>query len=206
MNNAGSEISAEGWTRFLANHPALILTVGYLVISLLGLSFEWALFRHCGINFFYYADVTDFLMGAFREPVTFLLSASALGVAWLTSLYSRFERRWLAAKGDDAGRITKVYRRYAMSAFTRVLPVVFFLGYSILFIWVHAEKRAMELQSGEGRFVAVRLADEDEVRHLQLLGTSSRFVFLYESSSRNTLVAPFENLAWIRSSQPGGSS
>lgn len=67
-----------GPAEVLVRHPALVLTVGYLMISLLGLSFEWTLFRQFGINFFYFAEVTDFLMGAFREPVTFLLSAIAL--------------------------------------------------------------------------------------------------------------------------------
>ena len=65
----------------LTEHPALGLTSGYLLISLLGLSYEWTLFRQFGVNYFHYADVTDFLMGAFREPVTFVLALSAVRFA-----------------------------------------------------------------------------------------------------------------------------
>ena len=80
--------------RLFVDHPALGLTLGYLLLSLLGLSYQWALFRQFEVNFFNYAEVTDFLMGAFREPITFALSLTALAVALFVWYYNRWEMGW----------------------------------------------------------------------------------------------------------------
>ncbi len=186
----------------IIRHPALGLTLGYLLVSLLGLSFEWALFRRFGVNFFYFAEVTDFLMGAFREPVTFVLSGTALAVGWLTWAIGRVERAWLARKGENVGRLLGAYRRFAASQLNRSAPVVFFLGYSVLFIWIHTEDRADELRQGSGRLVTVQHADAPAPQDLQILGTSSRFVSLFDVSSGHTIIVPLENIASIKVRAP----
>jgi hypothetical protein len=196
------ESREQGPAAVLSGHPALFLTVGYLLISLLGLSFEWTLFRQFGINFFYFAEVTDFLMGAFREPITFLLSATALIVGWLTYFWDRAERDWLAKK-RPGGWFLERYRRYANSRFNRLAPAVFFVGYSIMFIWLHAEHRAEELRGGEVAQVTVRMADGSEPRRLHLLGTSSRFVFFYKARSDETVIVPLESIASIGAAAGG---
>ncbi len=188
---------------FLAGHAALFLTVAYLLISLLGLSFEWTLFGQFGVNFFYFAEVTDFLMGAFREPVTFLLSATALLVGWLTYLWNRAERASLEKK-PRGGWFLERCRRYANSRFNRLAPALFFVGYSIMFIWLHAEHRAEDLRGGEVDRVTGRMADGSEPRSLQLLGASSRFVFFYKSFSDETIIVPLESSVSI-SADAGGS-
>lgn len=197
MSRDGQETDAGHVVEMLWKHPALALTLGYLLVSLLGLSFEWTLFRRFDVNFFYFAEVTDFLMGAFREPVTFLLSATALAVGWLAHLFGRWERSLLAGKGEDVGRLVRAYRRYAMSRFSRFAPVFFFFGYSVLFIWVHTGDRAVELREGRGAVVTVRQADSPRPERLQLLGTSSQFVFLFDAESGETRILPFENIASI---------
>lgn len=196
------ETLEKGPAAILAGHPALLLTVGYLLISLLGLSFAWALFRQFGVNFFYFAEVTDFLMGAFREPITFLLSGTALLVGWLTHLWGKTERAWLAKK-PRGGWLREAHRRFANARLSRLSPALFFVGYSVMFIWIHAGNRAEELRAGESARVTVRMADGSEPRDLQLLGTSSRFVFFYKSSSDETVIVPLESIASV-SADAGG--
>jgi hypothetical protein len=177
--------------------------MGYLLTSLLGLSFEWTLFRQFGVSFFYFAEVTGYLMEAFREPITFLLSASALLVGSLTHLWGKAERTWLAKK-DRGGCILETRRRFANSRFKRFSPALFFVGYSVMFIGIHAENRAEEPLTFKAAQVTVRMADGSESRRLNLLGTSSRSVFFYTARSDETVIVPLERIAAI-SADAGGS-
>jgi hypothetical protein len=184
-------------------HPALLLTVGYLLISLLGLSFVWTLFGQFGGNFFYFAEVTYSRMGALYEPIAFLLSATALLVGGLTHVRVKTERAWLARK-DRGDWILETHRRFANARFNPFSPASFFVGDSVMFIWIHAESRADELRAGEAAQVTVRMADGPEPRRLQLPGASSRFVFFYTARSDETVMVPPESIAAI-SAHAGGS-
>ena len=69
--------------KFIREHPGLGLSIGYGFVSLIGIMFSWSLFYHFDITYFQYADISDFLLAAIREPETFLLSASSIVVAML---------------------------------------------------------------------------------------------------------------------------
>lgn len=188
----------------MAQHPALGLTVGYLVVSLLGMSYEWTLFRRFGVNFFHYADVTDFLMGAFREPITLVLALTALAVGALTQLQIEWEDRWFATR-EVPSRILRGYRRYSVLAINRWSPLVFFVGYSVMFIWLYSAKSADAIRAGDGERVTVMLVDtgtSPNALPATLLGTSSRFIFLFDSERHLTSIVPNENIAWIRVDAP----
>lgn len=196
------EIRDKRLAAVLAGHPALLLTAGYLLIPLLGLSFESTLFGQFGVNFFYFAEVTDLLVGAFREPITSLLSAAALLVGWLTYLWNKAEWAWLE-KRPAGGWFLERNRGYADSRFNRHAPVTFLIGCSIMVIWLHGECRADELREGEVSRMTVVMAGGSEPRPLQLLGTSSRFVFFYRVNSDETVIASLESIASI-SADAGG--
>lgn len=188
----------------LAQHPALGLTSAYLLVSLLGLSYEWTLFRRFGVNFFHYADVTDFLMGAFREPITFVLALSAVLVGKLAQLQVDWEARRFAGREFRSWWMRK-YASFSKSDFNRLSPILYFLLYVVMFIWVYSDFRADQIREGHGRSVQVMLIDAAPAREAfstLLLGTSSRFVFLYDSDADLTWIVPNENLAWIRVATP----
>lgn len=188
----------------MREHPALGLTSGYLVVSLLGLSYEWVLFRHFGVNYFHYADVTDFLMGAFREPITFVLALSALLVGKLAHMWVVWENRYFNGREIRSGWL-RLYQRYSRSRLNQLSPVTLFLLYCVMFIWIYAENRAESTRAGDGKRVQLTLAEAppgDGPFTATLLGTSSRFVFVYETQAELAWVVPHENLAWIRVAAP----
>jgi len=199
--------TADPTRRLLAlmqEHPALGLTSAYLMVSLLGLSYEWTLFRHFGVNYFHYADVTDFLMGAFREPITFLLALSALLVGKLAHMQLAWENRWFDGRELRSWWL-RVYQRYSRSRFNQFSPVTLFLLYCVMFIWIYSGNRAESIRGGDGEQVQLTLAEAGPgggAFSASLLGTSSRFVFVYESAAGLTWVIPHENLAWIRVAAP----
>ena len=59
---------------FLANHPALYLTVFYVFFSALGLLFEFSLFSWFEVNIFNYLDASDLFLAAFKYPRPLILS------------------------------------------------------------------------------------------------------------------------------------
>ena len=184
----------------LGQNPALGLTTGYLFVSLLGLTYEWTLFRRFGVNFFRYADVSDFLMGAFREPITFVLALSALAVGKLAQMQVDWEQRWFSGR-EIHSRWLRRYRRYSLSGLNRLSPVLLFLLYSVMFIWLYSDWHADSIRTGEGKSVQVMFVDSapaTEAFSAALVGTSSRFVFFYEDDADLVWVVPNENIAWIR--------
>lgn len=187
--------------RLFAEHPALGVTLGYLLISLLGLSYQWTLFHRFDVNFFLYAEVTDFLMGAFREPVTFVLSLSALAIGWVVHLYTRWELGWWR-RHPPKNWLTRGYTRMIKASFNRYAPAFFFVVYSVMFIWLYADKHAEALEGGEGHAVRLEVAEGQARRPgpdepTLMMGTSARFVFLYRPGSGLVEIVPHENVSRI---------
>lgn len=185
----------------LAQHPAVAISAGYLVISLLGLSYEWAQFRFFGVNFFHYAEVTDFLMGAFREPITFVLSLTALALAWLVHIYGRWEIDWFS-RNPPKSWLARRYCALVSSRLYRASPMIFFVGYSVMFIWVYSSNRAEAIRAGDGEKIRVEVVAGHNARPpvespTLMLGSSTRFVFVYRPNERVTEIIPNENIARI---------
>ena len=198
MTSAGTERT---WLTRLGENPGALLTLAYLLVSLLGLCFSWALLREFNINVFSFADVTDFLMAAFREPMTFLLAVSALGVGLLLHFIAGWEIRWLERRGPRSavGRnflaFERTMRRYG------VYTVSGFLGYTGLFILLFAHGEAGAIREGDGERVVVQVADDPTPVPGLLLGATSRFVFVYRPELGQAEAIPQENILRIRPAQ-----
>ena len=193
--------------RVLWQHPALGLTVGYLGVSLLAIPYEWTLFRHFGVNFFHYAEVTDFLMGAFREPITLALALAALAAVTLAQLRVDWEDRWFARR-ETRSRLLHTCRRSSASTFIRLLPILFFLACSAMFSWLCSGYRADTLRAGEGARIDVILVEKNPATATApalLLGTSARSVYRFDARTTETSIVPNENIAWIRVAAPAGT-
>jgi hypothetical protein len=76
---------------FLAS-PTVAFTLLYIGVSAIGMFYSWVLYRNFGINIFDHSDVTDFLLAAFKNPVT-LLSVVLLAV--IGAALAAFIRYWL---------------------------------------------------------------------------------------------------------------
>ena len=186
----------------LSEHPGLLLTVLYLIASLIGLAFSWALFSQFDINIFSYAEVTDFLMAALREPLTFPLTASAVLVAWALEAIGRWETRWFE-NHPPRSMVMRAYRRFSNTIYGSgwVGPFAF-VAYAYLFLSLYGEWKSEQLKTGHGDFVEIHIADDQNSRlgngRTLLLGTTNKYVFVYHLDSESTDAVPTENIAWIK--------
>lgn len=89
------------WRALLAEeHLGLMLTLSYLLLTLVGLSYEFWFFKYFRITIVEYVETSDFLLAAIREPLVIVLAVLPL---FLIRLYLRLEN-WLAQRMPAFGR------------------------------------------------------------------------------------------------------
>lgn len=181
--------------RLLADHPALALTLFYLVASALGMLFSAFYFDRFGINFFLYADAADFLMASFREPYTW----AVLGLAIAAVVVDNAMSRRVSRRGGPRWLQWYSSPRYRQFNYLTLLLLTFLLLYLI------AQDEAEDALAGEGMQVAVTLADGSAPIRRVLLGVTMRFLFLLESESGAVTIHPYENVAGIAPIDPAGA-
>lgn len=182
------------WTQLAREHPGLLLTAAYLILTLAGLSYEFWLFLEFRITIAEYVETSDFLLAAVRTPMLIVLAALPLLPVWL---YFRLDR-WLRRKFP---RFEKWQRRweakpYSTPAINRSLWTLFVLIYAFVFIQMYAERVADRIKAGHGREIRVELiAGPPLTSRALLLGTTAKFVFVYLPAEKRTYILPIENIA-----------
>lgn len=197
MNEAPRE---RGWLDGLATQPGLLVTLGYLLVSLIGMIFSWALLRQFGFNVFSFADVTDFLVSALREPMTFVLAGTAMAFGLLMDRVAQRERRWLERR-QPASRPGRAYLAFSRWTTGRrgFVPMLFFASYSAAFIWVYADHAADRIRAGEGERVVVTRAAGTVLEGV-LIAATSRYLFVYGPASGQAEAIPHEAIGGVRPS------
>lgn len=173
--------------RFLANHPGVGISALYIVSSAIGMLDSWSYYRQFNINIFFYSDLADFLLAAFRSPTALLVVGWAALVTALDQLGGRrvsrtgSALRWLAS------------RRY------RQVSAALGIAMTIAYIVIYAEKRADWITEGRiGQEVQVSFANSTPTaKTAVLLGSTLNFLFLLDRSELSVAVHPYENVVAI---------
>ena len=179
------------WAGLVREHPGLLLTAGYLLLTLVGLSYELWFFKYFRINILEYVETSDFLLAALRTPLVVVLAVLPVLLVWLLvrgnewlhrrfPRYASFDRRWQLKKPA------------ARSGMWTVLILI----YANFFIQNYAERETERIKAGHGREVGVELTSGAPFpSRTLLLGTTSKFVLLYLPAEKKTHVIPIENLS-----------
>ena len=182
------------WAGLLQEHSGLVLTAGYLALTLIGLIYELWFFMYFRINILEYVETSDFLLAALRTPLVILLSLLPVPLAWLLFQLNHWLRRRYPRYGSwDRGMENRLF---ADSAARRYLSRAFFvLVYAIVFTQLYAERVADRIKAGHGREVRVELANGTPfTSRTLLLGTTAKYVFLYLPAEKQTHVVPIESV------------
>jgi hypothetical protein len=186
-----------GLASLWANHPGLLITASYLIITAIGLVYDARLYAEFRINIAEYAETSDFLLAAARAPLIILLSLLPLPLLFLLAWFDRWSKRRFpryAAFSRRSEQMVGGARRAQL-----VSRVFFVATYAILFTMMYAERVAEDIKRGSGRRVQAELVTgmPGPTELPILLGTTAKFVFLYYPSARRTHVVPAENIARI---------
>jgi hypothetical protein len=184
---------------FRSENIGLMLTLGYLFLTALGMFHRALVFLMFRINVFDYAEPSDFLLAALRDPLIILVCVAPIplvalyyrGAAWIQR---RSKSKWLTGT-EKQQAISRRYRRqlYALTAFLWALAASLHYASSV----------ARDLRAGTGRRVHVELVSGAQTLPVDtmpqlLLGTTQKFLFLYDASRQVTSVIPISNIARLR--------
>lgn len=189
---------------WLRENPGLFLSGIYVAASIIGVLYHFLFFRRFGVNVLEFSEASDFLMVVVREPLTVALAL--LGVPFylvygvLTAPLSRWSRRRFASLRSTPEKRRKMHER--MRPWWPLLQGGFICIYAILFVMVYSTWRAKQIRAGDFRQVVVEYKTDSprpdgslRVEGLGLLGTASRFVFLYDRANRRTEVVPLDSIS-----------
>jgi len=188
-----SESTQHSWPRrALTEHPALLVSGIYFVASLIGLVYSWAFLRAFGINVFRYAEISDFLLASLKEPFTWILAVFAVVlVAFDNAMSRRVQRR-----GPS-----RFFRWYGSERYRQInyLASLFLV---VVFLFSYATTKERGIRDGEGDVVSVYLTDGSPPKQLVMLGTTARFVFLYDQVAERVDIHPNESILTITKLSP----
>ena len=178
----------------LMQHPALLISTLYVAASTIGMLFSWDYLRRFGINVFDFAQIGDFLLASLKEPMTWALVAVASVLVFADNSFSRFWQR------KERSRWTRWYG----SSRYRVLNYLVAILMVVIFIDGYARYKARQTFAGNGQLIEYQLVESGSRRSASLLGTTAKFVFLFDANTRKVYVLPHESIKSISFQAPGG--
>ena len=195
------------WTE----HIGTGFTIGYLALILIGIFHNGVLLFRFRVNVLDYAEPSDFLLAPLRDPLVILATALPILAIYL---YLRGAQRWserLAAKRAAQGLPRRWwhgdperYRRLRLPTWGLIF------GLWVTASSLHYEKWAADrLMSGHGPRVRVELTTGQieagsVARPVMLIGATGRFLFLYRTEDRQTVIVPTENVLRILPERKAG--
>jgi hypothetical protein len=189
------------WLRWVAReHPALLFTLGYLFLAAVGITYDFWLYRAFGVDILDYAEVSDFLLAAVREPMVVLLSVLSVGfILGLQEFHFRMWRRFAWYRAWHGTRYRWQSRLNENVVWVRItltgLAVWYFFG---LFAPGYAARVARAVAQGKGRRVAVRLdSSPQQAAEFELIGTTTRFVIVFDREQKVARIFPLDGVAEI---------
>lgn len=189
--------------RWLKDNPGLVFSAVYLALSTIGLLYQFLFFRRFRLNVLEFSDATDFLMVVVREPLTVAMASLGLffywGYMWSVLRVSElFYRRWPHWRKDAAklAEAREKARRMVPSA-----QAMFITVYAVLFTMLYSAWQSKRAREGEFPQVTVQFkvgaVERTEPFQATLLGTTSRFVFLYRPETKRAEALPFDAIAQL---------
>ena len=190
------------WAR-LRREPTLMLTVGYLGVSFLGLWASYWFFRGFGLPILQYMQPSDFLVAGLREPTYALLLFVSVSIAWLISWPETYRakyparveelrRRWWGRQLFPESRWFR-WKLFGASPETGIA-----IAATCYMVWVSAvyvQTRGENIRAGRvAAQVTVTRSDGRPARPARLLGTSSSFVFVWWPDARVAEAIPIETV------------
>lgn len=187
----------ESWIRrTLTEQPALLVSLMYLLASVIGLFYSWAFLRPFGINMLQYAEISDFLLASIKEPLTWVLTLFAVAVIQLDNAMSR------RVQSRKPGRYSRWFNSWYGSDRYRQFNYSMFVILAAAFLFGYADLKERDVRDGGTEVYEVQLADGSPPEQRVLLGTTVNFIFLYDPPSERVSIHPNESVLSLSKKVP----
>ncbi|WP_154224325.1 glycosyl hydrolase family 18 protein [Marinicella rhabdoformis] len=182
---------------FAKLHPSMILTLCYVLITAIGTGYSFFFYREFGINIIKFADLSDFLLAAILEPRSLGLFGFTvvllMGSYWVDVF---FRKRFQFYRSFVENRLKSKYTDPI------IMMAVVFLS-TVVLMRDLAEENADAIKSQGQDSYKVSYSENGESESLQtleLLGSTSRFVYFYDHERKHAVVVSPENVSYMRKS------
>lgn len=166
---------------FLKNHPAIFISILYLISSCFGLIYYYSLFSNFNINIFDYVESNDFLFASFKE-IEIILIVSLFLMVILLILYQTSKKE-----------IT-----------TQQSKGIYFLFTIILFAFIPAvagDITATKLEFSNENIVslAIKIGNipKQTFVNQKIIGNTEQYSFYYDLSKKKVRVVPISSILFI---------
>ena len=152
----------------LKREPALGITLGYLLVALAGIFYNYRFYKTFGIPALSLSQIGDFLVAGIQQPMAILLVLSTFPVCWLIDkINSRsrrrhaleLERRRASASQSFPARVRTLFLSWRVEQrwYTQLTYLVVIVVYGSIFVGYYAGHRADAVRKGDAPKVAIWL-------------------------------------------------
>jgi len=193
------EVLRSNVSKWYSENPGVMATFGYLYLTTVGVVFYAIYYSLFGIHILDFAEPADFILAGVREPVLFVFSiVSLLSLRRLI----RADRKW-RRKSMKYRRVAERLEGHRFYSNWLIYPLVI-IGYFVMFVTLYAEQKVTTVLEGKGNKVVIDLnqaiANSNTLGQdgsLVLIGTNSKFLFLYAPDDRHPSIVPLDAVTRI---------
>lgn len=201
---AGRSIARRIWDLF-RREPMLLVSSGYVFISLIGLLDLYWFYRSFRIPVLEYLQSGDYFVAGLRRPIYLAMLGWTLAVSMLALWPEYWRRRNPERAAALDGRWwfrALLPRRDDWWAYFGLHPETMALVGATVMVFVvlsiEGGKRAEALREGGGHAIAIELDSGALPGDWRLLGSSSAFLFAWDRAAQRAEVLPIDAIARIR--------
>lgn len=185
-------------------HLGTGLTIGYLTLIAVGMFHSVLGYRRFGINILEYTEPGDFLLAPFQDPMVLLVTVLPLALAWgYMTVVERVSERTRTRRRAEGKPLA--WWESSDETLTKLKPYGNLMKYGLGLFWLGVSAnlyqtiKARRVIRGEGTRVAITYTDGTvergtPTRPLSLVGSTSRFFFLFRTETWEVEVIPAENV------------
>lgn len=189
--------------QFFQHNPGTVVSVAYVLLTFCGIVYSTAFYLEFDIAILKIAEVTDLLVSGISEPAALLMFLGGVlltGVIDLMNIhFFDIQQRW-RAKPPSIKRFLVLMTVYVPQKRISVMLFVLcmFILYSGLFVAMYAHWKSEQILKGEGDKISVSVNGENTERHVTLLGSTARYLIVFDQKSEKATLINVEQVETIQ--------
>ncbi|MEY4904814.1 MAG: hypothetical protein RLZZ292_2629, partial [Bacteroidota bacterium] len=179
---------------FLKRDLSMSLTLGYLVLIIVGMLFNGMYYTSLGFNIFNYSDISDFLLAPFRDPIILLFMLLSISLIYSFNVFDdwlerNFPKTYLKMVfGFDKDRFQNWY-----SVKGNAITIIVYVFYAAQ---IYSSIKFNKITQATVSSTKVILKDNKFAPTDTLIyaGKTNSFVFLYLRNKQETAIIPMNDV------------
>ncbi len=199
VHQVDRHVGPSGLSHVFREHSGLMVSAGYLLLTAVGITYDYLFFELFHIPILNFSQPSDFLLAGFRQPVLFILFVFSIVAVWRIVVK---DRKWRERSSKYRHLAVRMEEKAWFS--TWILYPLVACAYFFSTTAMYAKYTASEILMGRGKQITVELnanytdtAHKDHDTVTLLLGSNTSFVFLYSPKEGQVKVLPIASIARI---------